>query len=480
MEGHTMSKKKRKAAAPESAVSPPASPVFEPAAKPAAKAAAAVSATALSEPAPAAPRWILAALLTLYTVLTLLLIACVPSAATPDEAGHWQYVEHLAVTRSLPVFKGQPPPEPGYEFHQPPLYYLLCAPLWAGLPAGAQQYACRFVALLCGLATVFVVWKTARRVFPDDPLLPGLAAFIAALSPLHQGVNASSNNDSLGGLIAALLFALTARAFLQPVSWRAIFWLGLVAGAGLWTKNTCLVVAAMAFAGLFWALKNQNQDEKTPSPGAGTLCAIAVMLAVGAPLLWRNQWLYGDPLGVQMFSRAASKETLGFPEFSEIVSLGGYARGLLWQIFLTAWGFFGGPTTVANLTRPLSAGGPRVPQGWIFLAFPMLLCALLPLLCVLGWRRLPPLDDARRRLWTVWSGGAALVFLAWAQFAYAHFSGGQARYLHPAFLPICLFAAAGWVGLWGRGRAFWVATAASGALMLGLTLLNLILWRTLV
>ena len=112
-----MSKNRRKPrpAAPAKSVAP-AKPVAPPAA-----------ATTVAQ----APRWVLPSLVALYAALTLLLIARVPlgTANVPDEWAHFEYVEHLATRGTLPVFRPQGAPHPGYEFHQPPLYYALCAPL---------------------------------------------------------------------------------------------------------------------------------------------------------------------------------------------------------------------------------------------------------------------------------------------------------------------------------------------------------------
>ncbi len=436
--------------------------------------------------------------LSFFFALTAALIAIVPLGASPDEAAHWQYVEHIAQTGRLPVFQGAAPPAPGYEFHQPPLYYLLCAPLWKILGAGVQNYACRAVSMLCGLGTIALIWSAARLLFPQKPRVAPLAALFAALFPLHQAVSAGSNNDGLAGLLAAAIFFLIARMNLHGAARRDAWQFGLVAGLAILTKNTLLVLVFTGFIALVFATKKPNASVSL-FPALGT--ALAIALLIGGPWLARNQILYGDPLALGAFSKAASAIGPGYAEFSPLLNFLTYTRAVLWMIFLTAWGFFGGPNSAVAATDPLSLGriaGPRVPQLW--LAPLMLACLSAPLLALLGLRRgadenKDERDPSRVTPW--WLMGVLLIVLAWMQFTYAHFAGAQARYLHGALLPLSIFLAFGWQRLFQRaghlvadtapewestfeGRALHIASLAFGATLLILTLLNLFVWKTLV
>ncbi len=439
------------------------------------------------------PVWPLILSLFAFFALTAALVASVPLGKSPDEAAHWQYVEHITQVGRLPVFKGAAPPAPGYEFHQPPLYYLLSAPAWKVGGAGVQNYACRAVSLLCGLLTIGVIWSAARLVFPRNFRVAAVAAGFAALFPMHQAVSAGSNNDSLAGLLAAMLFFLMAQIALSGAARRAVWQLGVVAGLSILTKNTLLVLVFVGFIALLSSTKKPNTKiELLPALGI----SLGITFALSGAWLWRNQSLYGDPLALGAFSAAATAGTPGFPEFSAVLGFFAYARGLGWMIFLTAWGFFGGPSGAVAASGPLSASGPRVTQ--LELAPLMLLCLLVPLGAVLGWRRIKNQEaqqevhfetadfvasDAaisnRKTLFKVWRWGVALIIVAWAQFAYAHFSGGQARYLHGALLPFCVLGAAGWVGLWGQGRALKIASFLVGAALVLLTLLNVFNWKAL-
>ncbi len=432
------------------------------------------------------------AALLIYFALTAALLARVPLNLAPDEPAHFEYVAYLAQTGAFPVFRGAIPPAPGNEFHQPPLYYLLCAPAWKLLGAGVQGYACRAVSMGCGLAVIALIWSAARLIFPEKPRIASLAALFAALFPLHQATGASANNDGLAGFLAAAIFYLIARMNQSGATRRDAWQFGLAAGLAILTKNTLLVLVFSGFIALVFAAKKPGAT-LAMLPALGT--ALVIALLVGGPWLMRNQLLYGDPLALGAFSGAAKSAAPGFPTFSAGgMSFFTYARGLVWILFMTTWGFFGGPNSALAATFPLSAAGPRVVQPW--LAPLILSCLALPLLTLWGcWRGRNDEETGgenaqiaaqesetaplAKSVWPGWTLSLALIFLAWAQFAFNFFAGAQARYLHPALLPFCLFMALGWTRLFPR-RALEIAGAWAGATLLILTLLNLLVWKTLV
>jgi len=415
-----------------------------------------------------------------YSVLTLLLIVRVPLGQAPDEAAHWEYARHIATQHALPIFMGAPPPQPGYEFHQPPLYYLLCAPFWMLLNDQLASYSSRIVSALFGLATLVLIGKAARHLWPQRDDFMVLATGFAALWPLHLSVSAASGNDAAAGFFCAALFYGMARGGTQGWNQRDVLWIGCCAGLGLWAKTTTLPVSIVTLL-LAWGLSRQER-----APHYGRLPAPVVMALVGlivaAPLLIRNQLLYGDPLGWSAFAQAATAGTPGFPLMSQAgISFFVYVRGLLLILFCTAWGFFGGPGRAVNAIRPLAEAPQPLPAPLLPL---VAVCALATLVGVIGLVRprtpMSEADDENSRVvmrW--WYVGLLLIFLGWAQFAYQHFSGAQARYLHPALLPMCVLGALAWSNIF-VGRTRLIATLFFGGTLLTLTLLNLFVWRTLV
>ncbi len=454
--------------------------------------------------------WWLVACVAVYTTLTALLIFRVPLEAqqsqtaeglrflrtAPDESAHFEYIAYLAEKGALPVFKPLGANQPGYEFHQPPLYYALCAPAWKIFGGGATaKYFCRFVSLLCGAATLYLLWMSAAMLVPNRRELPLLATGFMALWPLHINVGAAAGPDALTDLWCSLLFFLIARGAVkhrnnQNWHWRDSLLCGAVLGLGLLTKNTPLVLAPMALiAAWILAKPTQSTAVRSSTRAISPLSSIAIFAAATLFLVggwWaRNTILYGDPLAMGIFNRAFSGTSPGPAAFlGSGVPLDVYLRAVLLVMFSTFWGFFGGPNTAVSVLNVFGKNGPA-PAAFDALPL-MLLCAAATLIALFGLvraaRSWAQLDFSTRAALGLWLGGAVLVGLAWLQFNLTYFQA-QARYLHPAALPLALGFAIGWQTLARSSprKTLWNWGAAIFALgLLALTLWNVVVWRTLV
>jgi len=436
---------------------------------------------------------VLPLLVALYCVLTLLLIMRVPVGAAPDELAHLEYVKHLATQSTLPVFKTVGGSDPGYEFHQPPLYYAVCAPLWQAAGERGGPHFCRLVSLLCGALTLVLLWRAVAALFPNKSNLPPLATGFAALWPLHQGVGASAGNDALAGLICAAIFAVIARASNRAWQTRDAILLGILTGLGLLTKTTCLAIGLVAM-GAAWSLARQGESDATRETGSTRRAilqpclALAVALLFGGWWLARNQMRYGDPFALGAFNAAFGKTSPGPAMFLAAgVSLLDYLRITASILFCTAWGFFGGPNTAIRYLNPFGTQGPPpalLPVVRVMLV-PMLICAAASGIALWGvsrwvrtWRDCMAGTRAALAWWFI---GLLLVALAWAQFNTRYFQA-QARYFHPALLPLALAFALGWrqaLGDFWKGRALWIFSILFGCTLAALTLANAFGWRTL-
>ncbi|RMF28308.1 MAG: hypothetical protein D6759_16100, partial [Chloroflexi bacterium] len=171
---------------------------------------------------------ILLLILLAYLVIGFLYAAKTPAWQVPDEPAHYNYVRHLAETGRFPVlemgdydqdylarltaerFPPDLPIEPlEYEDHQPPLYYLLAAPLYR--LTGGRLLPLRLLSLLLGAGLIPLAYAVARTLYPHRPVIAlGAAAFVAFL-PQHVAMMAGVNNDALAELLLAAILWLALR-----------------------------------------------------------------------------------------------------------------------------------------------------------------------------------------------------------------------------------------------------------------------------
>jgi len=215
-------------------------------------------------------RWLLPAIILVYLILATLYAAFTPDWQAPDEPAHYNYIRYLAEQHRFPVLKpgdytaeyleeikaARFPAEMSiapirYEFHQPPLYYILAVPVY-GL-FGGSLLPLRLLSVAMGALLLLVVCWTVQALVPDRAFLAlGATAFVAFL-PMHLAMTAAVNNDTLAELLLATILLLSIRylklpgsALGQPEGRRLLILLGITTGLGLLTKSAVYVGAAGA------------------------------------------------------------------------------------------------------------------------------------------------------------------------------------------------------------------------------------------
>lgn len=404
----------------------------------------------------------------------------------PDEGAHLEYAKYLAQNKSFPIFEPKGANAPGYEFHQPPLYYALAAVGYAALPATAADYAARGISLVCGLLTLVFLWHSIRLLFPEDKILAPLATGLGALWPLHIAVGASAGNDAIAGAMCAGVFwsiaRMAKRVELEQDSWQDAAIIGLFCGLGMLSKSTALVIS-IAGIGAAWQLSRGSKNTRAFVP---PILVTGTMLLICGPWLARNTALYGDPLAARIFDEAFKNSS---PRPQALIAATGvsllkYIRALFVILFATCWGFFGGPNTAVQMLNPFGTRGPRFEA---YSALPLMLFPFLATIVALwgfvkwkiqDWKTSDLPDESRiALLW--WGVGFFLAILALARFNLIQYQA-QARYLHPALLPMCLVFALGWRMILGEGRALRICAVGFGGVLLLVTLWNVFGWKTLV
>jgi len=258
----------------------------------------------------------LALIITLYFVVGGLFAVRTPAWQAPDEPAHYHYVAQIAGNGCCPVIQdgdwdsaylesmkaAQFAPETltridtvQYEDHQPPLYYLLLAPVYT-LTDG-NLTALRLASVVMGALIVVATFGVARVMFPDRPQVAlGAAGFVAFL-PQHVAILASVNNDALGWALAALILWASV-THVKGVRRVRVWMLGALVGIGLITKATVYLMAGVAFlaVALRWWLDYKPSTRRDWGMLARRLTAYLVPALTLGALWWvRNITVYGFP-----------------------------------------------------------------------------------------------------------------------------------------------------------------------------------------
>ncbi len=384
---------------------------------------------------------------TLYAVLT-------PVWQVPDEPAHYNYVRALAEGRGFPVLEpgdydqeylgqltsqGFPADLPvdalGYEAHQPPLYYLLAAPIYR-LADGAVL-SLRMFSVLLGAGVLIAAFGTVSSVFPGRPELGLMAAAFIAYIPQHLAMTAGVNNDTLAELIVGgtlwTLVAYVGRGGQRCADlgkreekpWHV----GLLLAAALLTKTTAYVLIGVAVGAV--VIRGHRERRKLSWLARQLTWTLMPAVLLSAPWFIRNGLAYGwhDPLGLARHKAVV----VGQPRTHEWLSTYGW-DGLIARLvrttFQSFWGQFGW------MAVPL--------PGRFYQAL-----ALLSVLLLAGF--LVWLSRGRRACVTgplihhpisLLAMSASLTFLAYGWYNLT-FVQHQGRYLYPALIPLATAAALG-------------------------------------
>ncbi len=304
-----------------------------------------------------APRVPLFLILVVYLLLGIDYSVTTPIFEAPDEAQHFFVVREIVEQHGLPVQRESVPERWQQEGSQPPLYYWLGALLtfWTDasdwhefvernpyavqgdpLASGSRNvflhsrredfpwrgtalavHLLRWLSLIIGAASIFVTYRLARLLFPDQRLIAIGAAAIHAFIPQFLFVSAAVNNDALATLLCGSVLWQSVRVARTAASGRAVMWLGMLVGLAALTKLSAAAMALVALGavvvgGLTPTLPSPVEQHDgsgfaTPLPRSreGWKRAIRHALLLGlvafAVAGWwyaRNLFLYGDVSGL--------------------------------------------------------------------------------------------------------------------------------------------------------------------------------------
>jgi len=423
------------------------------------------------------------AIIGVYLVLAVLFAVYTPAWQNPDEPAHYNYVKYLAEQYRFPVLKpgdypaayleeikaARFPPEMSidpirYEFHQPPLYYLLAAAVYRAFDGALLPL--RLLTAAIGAMLLVVVYWTVQAVAPRRPGLALAATVFVAWLPMHVAQSAAVGNDLLAELLLATIVLLAIRYLKMPqvgadghpplqATVQPVLVLGVATGLALATKSGIYVALPLAVAAItarhLWL-------EGRPFSGRAFVRAVGLYLlpaaALALPWWARNMAQYGglDLLGLERHNLVVA----GQLRTAEFLAANGAARwlgDLGLTTFRSFWGQFGwmGVPIDARLYQALAVWSGGALAGLVAWA-------------VDTWRQAR--KGRRPARWQA-AGGGLLALLAlfsltsylWYNTQFVQFQG---RYLFTALAPISLAAAVGWHEALRRERAWLLAALSLG------------------
>ena len=324
------------------------------------------------------PRWLIAALVA-YAALAVVYSTVTPIFEPPDEVYHFPLIDYIARTGRLPV---QDPDDIGpweQEGSQPPLYYLLSAPLalpldrsdldarlernpharigigaatdnhvsvlhdwdaeafpWRG--TALAVHVVRLFSIALGAGTLAAIYAIARLALPDRPALHVTAVLLAAFNPMFLFISSSVNNDNLVNLLSAITLALLLHIWRAGLSTRRLVALAVLLALASLAKLSGLALYPVAALAVLGALLRERRPWQA---WARTLLIVVAAWALIAGWWYaRNVALYGDLTGLNRMVEII-KPRAHTPTWAE---LAGEFEGLR----RSTWGVFG----TLNLSAP--------------------------------------------------------------------------------------------------------------------------------
>jgi hypothetical protein len=470
------------------------------------------------------PNWALLLIVAVYLLVGGLYAVYTPAWQAPDEPAHYNYVRYLAERGRFPVLHFGDYPHAyleeikalrfptnmsidplRYEFWQPPLYYMLAAPVYRLFDG--SLLALRLLSVVLGAGLIATAYAIVLSVRPGDHTLALGTCALVAFIPMHLTVMSSVNNDTLAELLLAVVLLLLIRLANQPGSEGGrvagstyLLATGLLLGLGLVTKATVYVAIPLALIALVLSELRpsvlhpghlESPDSATEGGAlvdytlygrVGSLARPALALfgpafVLAVPWYVRNLAVYGWPDWLGTLNHdAVVVGQLRTADYLASVGWTTYVENLLTTTFHSFWGQFGW------MAVPM--------DGRVYLALGLLSVLMLAGCLMLLWRGRKPgrIEGGRQAshpeqpsglevassstslvsngmliliLWLILTGLVYLYYnISLVQF--------QGRYLFPALIPLACFGSLGLREVLSRPSS-WLAAAvcAGAALILG-------------
>lgn len=189
---------------------------------------------------PGRVRW---AMVALWGVLGINNLPKLPAYLGFDSKDHREYILYLVNNWRIPFATE------GWEMCNPPLYYLLCAPVaviaFRFFEVATAVKVLRVPSLLFGMGLIEVSFRSVRCVFPGRSDLQVVGVLLAGLLPMNLYISHYPGNEPLTGLLSGTILLLSLQRICRPAEATptgSLWLLGLCLGLALLTKVTAILL----------------------------------------------------------------------------------------------------------------------------------------------------------------------------------------------------------------------------------------------
>lgn len=178
-------------------------------------------------------------LLLLTLVKGFLFAAIVPKWQAPDEPFYFKYTKILVEERRVPTISETP------AMGHPPLFPVISiVPYVLTRPLGntAQVFSIRLLSVLFSIIVVWLGFKTAATIFPENKFVQLLVPALLAFSPQYSFISSSINSDSLLILIFSLTLYQLVLIINSSLTWERFTFLLITLLVGIFSKERFLVI----------------------------------------------------------------------------------------------------------------------------------------------------------------------------------------------------------------------------------------------
>ena len=177
-------------------------------------------------------------------VVRLAYVFLTPVFYAPDEQSHFNYIKHLAENKSFPVQTSKlGDASNDWEYNQPPLYYLVAAPLFNVVQTvfrnqTATIIALRLFSVALWLLNAWFVILLLRRLKIQNEFVSVFTVAMVSLLPTYTFISSAINNDNLLATLGGGMLCLLVK---HERTLKTLLLFGALLGLGLLTKQSAVI-----------------------------------------------------------------------------------------------------------------------------------------------------------------------------------------------------------------------------------------------